>query len=57
MEGWVPDSIKYVPGRRLFHVSAVVALVATSVPNDCTRGTCAGGVDMVVGSTVGQVTP
>src|SRR5207302_7343079 len=44
IEGCVPDSIRYVPGRRAVQVNAVVAPNATSVENDCTRGPCAGGV-------------
>src|SRR3954447_20540252 len=37
MEGWVPDSSKYVPGRGANHFRDVVAPAATSVENDCTR--------------------
>ena len=48
MDGCVPDSSRYVPGRSADHVSAVVAPAATSVPNDCTRGPCTGGVPGVV---------
>src|SRR5437879_4819232 len=44
MDGCVPDSIRYVPGRRAAQVSAVVPPAATSVENDCTRGPCGGGV-------------
>src|SRR5437016_6804234 len=44
IEGCVPDSIRYVPGRRAVQVNAVVAPNATSVENDYTRGPCAGGV-------------
>src|SRR5947207_13336161 len=57
MDGCVPDSIKYVPGRRGFvavpKVSAVVAPKATSVENDCTRGPCAGGVPTPVSPAPG----
>src|ERR1700745_3229839 len=43
MEGWVPDSMRYVPGRRVAHAGrSVVAPAATSVENDCTRGPCGG---------------
>src|ERR1035437_554297 len=44
MDGCVPDSIRYVPGRSELQVSAAVLLTATSVPKDCTRGPWAGGV-------------
>src|SRR6266403_5966689 len=56
IEGCVPDSIRYVPGRRAVQVRGVVAPAATSVENDCTRGPCAGGVPFVVGSAMCQVT-
>src|SRR5207249_9838527 len=57
MEGCVPDSMRYVPGRRFVavQVSAVVAPAGTSVENDCTRGPCAGGVPFVDGSATGHV--
>ena len=50
IEGCVPDSIRYVPGfnpgcvavqlpkHNGVVVVAVLAVAATSVPNDCTRG-------------------
>src|SRR5580704_5186963 len=44
MDGCVPDSIRYVPGRGADHVRAVVAPNATSVENDWTRVPCAGAV-------------
>src|ERR1035438_3739424 len=45
MDGCVPDSIRYVPGRRLVQAgNRVVAPAATSVENDCTRFPCTGGV-------------
>src|SRR6267378_6127751 len=53
MDGCVPDSIRYVPGRRASQVSAVVAPAATSVENDCTRGPCAGGVPAPVSGAPG----
>jgi hypothetical protein len=43
MDGCVPDSSRYVPGRGAVQVRAVVAPAATSVENDCTRGPCVGG--------------
>src|SRR6266481_8546545 len=43
MDGCVPDSIKYVPGRGAVQVNATVAPGATSVANDCTRACCEGG--------------
>src|SRR5580704_14815873 len=57
MDGCVPDSIRYVPGCREVHVSAVVASAATSVEKDCTRGPCAGAVPSPPpGLAIGQVT-
>src|SRR6267143_3063682 len=57
MDGCVPDSIRYVPGRRVAagQVSgvAVVAPANTSVENDCTRGPCAGGVPAPVSGAPG----
>src|ERR1700730_4302376 len=55
MDGCVPDSMRYVPGRRAGQVSAVVVPAATSVENDCTRFPCAGGGFVVVGSAMGHV--
>jgi hypothetical protein len=55
MDGWVPDSIRYVPGLGVVQVNAVVAPAATSVENDCTRCPCAGGVK-VAELTVDHVT-
>src|SRR4029077_12631484 len=55
MDGCVPDSIRYVPGRRADQVSAVVAPAATSVANDCTRFACTGTAFVVVGSAMGHV--
>src|ERR1700730_17728610 len=57
MDGCVPDSIRYVPGRGAVQVSAVVAPAATSVENDCTRGPCTGGVPTPTGATVPGVVP
>src|SRR5215475_5412925 len=58
MEGWVPDSIKYVPARGLVQTRGelVAAPAAISVENDRTRLPCTGGVPVVVGSTIGHVT-
>ena len=57
MDGCVPDSIRYVPGRRLVQVSDVVAPAATSVENDWTRGPWTGGVPGVVEvPAIGHVT-
>src|ERR1700730_8911794 len=57
MDGCVPDSIRYVPGRGALQVSGVVAPTATSVENDCTRGPCSGGVPTEVpGAAIGHVT-
>src|SRR5580693_5103805 len=58
MDGCVPDSSRYVPGRSADHVSAVGEPTTTSVPNDCTRGPCTGGVPGVGAGfiTMGQVT-
>jgi len=46
MDGCVPDSIKYVPGRSVAaaQVSVVVVPIATSVENDRTRFPCTGGL-------------
>ena len=44
MEGWVPDSRRYVPGFGAVQVKLVVAPGATSVEKDWTRGPCGGGV-------------
>src|ERR1035438_2135561 len=58
MDGWVPDSIRYVPGRSELQVRGVVAPPATSVPKDCTRGPWAGGVKawpLGTGATVAHV--
>ncbi|VWC31795.1 hypothetical protein BCO37747_06896 [Burkholderia contaminans] len=53
-----------MPGLRLVHVSVVCDFGsvdgATSVPNDCTRGPCAGGTNDAIGAvevavTVGQL--
>ena len=55
IDGCVPDSIRYVPGRRAVQVTAVVAPAATSVENDCTRGPCGGGVPTpVIGAPGGS---
>src|SRR6516225_1817824 len=50
IDGWVPDSIRYVPGSRAGPLdpqapqqSVCAAPLATSVPNDWTRFPCAGG--------------
>src|SRR5579871_3613458 len=56
MDGCVPDSSRYVPGRKALHVSAVVTPAATSVPNDCTRGPCGGGTKDPGAPATGQVT-
>ena len=55
MDGCVPDSIRYVPGRRAVQVSDVVAPAKISVENDCTRGPCTGGTPVGVGSAMGHV--
>src|SRR5437588_1123511 len=55
MDGCVPDSIRYVPGRGAAQSSAAVAPAATSVENDCTRGPCRGDVPSAVGSAMGHV--
>ncbi len=49
--------MRYVPGRRLVHVNAVVAPCATSVENDCTRAACAGGVNTTGGGVPAPATP
>src|ERR1700741_2419693 len=64
MDGCVPDSIRYVPGRRLLHVSGqgfvahcpAAGVTPTSVANDCTRGPCGGGAKPGAPPTVAQVT-
>src|SRR5581483_2163280 len=56
IDGCVPDSRRYVPGRSALHVSGVVAPAATSVANDCTRGPCGGGTNDPGAPAVGQVT-
>jgi hypothetical protein len=56
IEGCVPDSIRYVPGRGVVHVSAVVTPANTSVEKDRTRSGCTGGVKVVVVPTVDHVT-
>src|SRR6266566_6701827 len=60
MDGCVPDSIRYVPGRRgvvkVPKVSAVVVPAATSVEKDCTRVPCVGGVFAGPGLATGHVT-
>src|SRR5256885_8731960 len=55
IDGCVPDSIRYVPGRGAVQVSVAVPPAATSVENDCTRGPCAGGVPApVIGAPGGS---
>ena len=45
IDGCVPDSIRYVPGRGAVQVSdTAVAPAGTSVEKDCTRGPWVGGV-------------
>src|ERR1035438_8706867 len=59
IDGWVPDSSRYVPGRGVVQVSDVVPVgpvVATSVPNDCTRFPCGGGFHVPAAFATGQVT-
>src|SRR5882762_1794649 len=60
MDGCVPDSIRYVPGFRgnagVPKVNAAVVPAATSVPNDCTRIPCGGGVKPAALPKMGQVT-
>src|SRR6266576_219287 len=53
MDGCVPDSIRYVPGRGAVQVSVAVPPAATSVENDCTRLPCAGGVPTPVSGAPG----
>src|SRR5438132_5856512 len=55
MDGCVPDSIRYVPGRGVVQVSAVVAPAATSVENDCTRVPCVGGTPTPVSGAPGAL--
>src|ERR1035441_9826071 len=55
MEGCVPDSMRYVPGRGAVHVSRVVFLAATSVANDCTRLPCGGGFPVAPVPAMGHV--
>src|ERR1700741_464369 len=55
MDGCVPDSIKYVPGRGVVQVSAAVAPAATSVEKDCTRVPCVGGVPTPVSGVPGAL--
>src|SRR5437879_6288053 len=72
MDGCVPDSIRYVPGCKAGCNAApevpqtpqhreVGAPAATSVPNDCTREPCGGGVNAGLPPptvfAIGQVTP
>src|SRR6266705_906646 len=53
MEGCVPDSSKYVPGRGVVQVKDVVAPAATCVENDCTRLPCVGGTPTPVNPAPG----
>src|SRR6266436_8961869 len=55
MDGCVPDSIKYVPGRSVAaaQVSVVVVPIATSVENDRTRFPCTGGLPTPVSAIPG----
>src|ERR1700752_3656532 len=70
MDGCVPDSIRYVPGLRLLHVSVTqpevavaeqvttvpAATGATSVASDRARASCGGGVKPGADPTVDHVT-
>src|SRR6266481_4964291 len=62
MDGCVPDSMRYVPGRRGFvavpkvSAVAVAAPARTSVENDWTRVPCAGGVFAAPGLAMGHLT-
>src|SRR5260370_33431246 len=59
-DGWLPSSIRSVPGRSGVVGSqrgrGVVAPAATSVEKDCTRLPCTGGVFAAPGLAIGHVT-